>query len=119
MVFRGITVSGQTFHGGCIFRRHVQEPKSAVASIHLVLQILWFKTYTNNRRNFESLQTILSRSFKSVESVRNYISGVKTLHQVLDVKYLSPCDNSVPLNINKYNNNNKKKNKKIYLLYEY
>ena len=54
-----------------------------------------------------------------MESVRNYISGVKTLHQVLDVKYLSPCDNSVPLNINKYNNNNKKKNKKIYLLYEY
>ena len=29
---------------------------------------------------------------------------------------LSPCDNSVPLNINKYNNNNKKKIKK-YIYY--
>lgn len=39
----------------------------------------------------------LSRSFKSVESVRNYISGVKTLHQVLDVKY--PSDNMFQLTL--------------------
>ena len=37
----------------------------------------------------------LSRSFKSVESERNYISGVKTLHQVSDVKY--PSDNMFQL----------------------
>ena len=39
----------------------------------------------------------LSRSFKSVESVRNYISGVKTLHQLLVVKY--PSDNMFQLTL--------------------
>ena len=29
----------------------------------------------------------LSRSFKSVQSVRNYLSAVKTLHSLLDLKY--------------------------------
>ena len=29
----------------------------------------------------------LGRSFKSVESFKNYVSGVKTLHQVSDVKF--------------------------------
>ena len=30
---------------------------------------------------------VLSRSFKSVQSVRNYLSAVKTLHSLLDLKY--------------------------------
>ena len=29
----------------------------------------------------------LGRSFKSVESIRNYISGLKTMHLMLDVKF--------------------------------
>lgn len=39
----------------------------------------------------------LGRSFKSVESVKNYISGVKTLHQVLDVKF--PSENMYQLTL--------------------
>ena len=33
------------------------------------------------------IRTVLGRSFKSVESIRNYISSVKTMHLMLDVKF--------------------------------
>lgn len=39
----------------------------------------------------------LSRSFRSVQSVRNYLSAVKTLHSLLDVKY--PDSNLLQLNL--------------------
>ncbi|MCG8075263.1 MAG: hypothetical protein JAY75_03350 [Candidatus Thiodiazotropha taylori] len=39
----------------------------------------------------------LSRSFKSVESIKNYISGVKTLHYMLDIKF--PLENKVQLDL--------------------
>ena len=39
----------------------------------------------------------LGRSFKSVESVKNYISGVKTMHYMLDIKF--PIDNRVQLDL--------------------
>lgn len=39
----------------------------------------------------------LSRSFKSVESVKNYISGIKTLHHVLDITF--PSENVYQLNL--------------------
>ena len=31
----------------------------------------------------------LSRSFKSVQSIQNYLSGIKTLHSMLDLVFLS------------------------------
>ena len=39
----------------------------------------------------------LGRSFSSVESVKNYISGVKTLHYMHDIKF--PLDNKVQLDL--------------------
>lgn len=39
----------------------------------------------------------LGRSFKSVESVKNFVSGVKTLHHVLDIKF--PSENLYQLNM--------------------
>ena len=39
----------------------------------------------------------LGRSFKSVESIRNYISGVKNLHLMLDVKF--PGENLFQLDL--------------------
>ena len=39
----------------------------------------------------------LSRSFKSVQSVRSYLSGVKTLHAILDIDF--PKDNIFQLNL--------------------
>lgn len=39
----------------------------------------------------------LIRSFSSVESVKNYISGIKTMHLMLDVKF--PSENLVQLNL--------------------
>ena len=39
----------------------------------------------------------LSRSFESVQSVRNYLSAVKTLHTLLDLRY--PETNLMPLNM--------------------
>ena len=29
----------------------------------------------------------LNRSFRSVQSIRNYLSGVKTLHKILEIEY--------------------------------
>ena len=40
---------------------------------------------------------LLSRSFKSVQSVRNYLSGVKTLPAILDIDF--PKDNIFQLNL--------------------
>ena len=39
----------------------------------------------------------LGRSFGSVESIKNYISGVKTLHYILDIKF--PIENKVQLDL--------------------
>ena len=39
----------------------------------------------------------LSRSFESVQSIRNYLSAIKTLHCLLDLKY--PETNLMPLNM--------------------
>ena len=39
----------------------------------------------------------LGRSFRSVESVKNYISGVKTLHYMLDIQF--PLENKVQLEL--------------------
>ena len=39
----------------------------------------------------------LSRSFRSVESIRNYLSGIKTLHLMLDLDF--PKDNTLQLNL--------------------
>ena len=39
----------------------------------------------------------LGRSFRSVESVKNYISGVKNLHYMLDIKF--PLENRVQLDL--------------------
>ena len=39
----------------------------------------------------------LGRSFRSVESVQNYISGIKSLHYILDIKF--PLENKVKLEL--------------------
>ena len=39
----------------------------------------------------------LCRSFKSVESVKNYVSGVKTMHYMLDIEF--PPQKLVHLNL--------------------
>ena len=39
----------------------------------------------------------LGRSFRSVESVKNYISGIKSLHYILDIKF--PLENKVQLEL--------------------
>ena len=39
----------------------------------------------------------LGRSFRSVESVKNYISGVKNLHYMLDIKF--PLENRIQLDL--------------------
>ena len=39
----------------------------------------------------------LSRSFKSVQSIQNYLSGVKTLHSMLDVVF--PSENVLQLKL--------------------
>ena len=39
----------------------------------------------------------LGRSFKSVDSIRNYISGIKTLHHILEVEF--PSEHSHPLKL--------------------
>lgn len=39
----------------------------------------------------------LNRSFRSVQSIRNYLSGVKTLHYILDFEY--PTSNVFQLNL--------------------
>ena len=39
----------------------------------------------------------LSRSFKSVQAIQNYISGVKTLHSLLDLDY--PRENMLQLKL--------------------
>lgn len=39
----------------------------------------------------------LNRSFRSVNSIKNYLSGVKTLHTILDIEY--PQKNMIQLNL--------------------
>ena len=39
----------------------------------------------------------LSRSFKSVNSIKNYLSGIKTLHILLDLNY--PSDELIHLRL--------------------
>ena len=43
------------------------------------------------------MNSFLGKSFRSVESVKNYISGVKTLHYMLDIKF--PLENRVQLDL--------------------
>ena len=68
-------MGGQRIYESCIFLGHFQ----------------------NIKAQWKACFLFLGRSFKSSEANKNYISGVKTLHQVLDVKF--PQENLYQLNL--------------------
>jgi hypothetical protein len=47
-----------------------------------------FESIPATVKNLTQYAQFLSRSFKTVDAIRNYISGVKLLHLYLDIDYL-------------------------------
>ena len=64
----------------CICYRYKKELKNTMGILSVILCVFLISIFANKYREFKFVFTILRRSMKSAQTIKNYISGVKTIY---------------------------------------